>query len=63
MQGTYMYVYPLHNATASGYLDARHLHVSIYLLPDLLLGKGPPKSKAILEKGVEITGSEQRGAR
>ena len=64
------------NATASGYLDARHIHVSIYLLPDLLLvkgptrskpdlllGKGPTRSKAILEKGVEITGSGQRGAR
>ena len=47
----------LHNATASGYLDARHIHVSIYLLPDFLLGKGPKRSKAILEKGVEITGS------
>ena len=53
----------LRNATASGYLDARHIHVSIYLLPDLLLGKGPTRSKAILEKGVEITGSGQRGAR
>ena len=53
----------LRNVTASGYLDARHIHVSIYLLPDLFLGKEPTRSKAILEKGVEIAGSGQRGAR
>ena len=53
----------LPNATASGYLDARHILVSIILLPDLLLGKGSTRSKAILEKGVEIAGSRQRGAR
>ena len=46
----------LRNATASGYLNARHIYVSIYLLPDLLLGKGLTRSKAIPEKGVEIKG-------
>ena len=61
MDSTTVSASTLRNATASGYLDARHIYVSIYLLPDLLLGKGTTRPKVILEKGVEITGSGKRG--
>lgn len=52
----------LRNGNVSGYLDARHIIVSRYSLPDFDFGKGPTQSTWTLENTSPKTGIDCSGA-